>query len=170
MKLLWGGRCTNKVCMGCEKCKFNELEEFIEKQENKEAALIAVLHKAQGIYGYLGEEVQNFIAEKLEIPRSKVYGVVTFYSFFTTVPKGKYIISVCTGTACFVRGAGDILDEFKRKLKIKEGETTKDGLFTLDVLRCVGACSIAPVVLVNDKVYGHFNKSQVEKVLSELKG
>ncbi|WP_051931700.1 MULTISPECIES: NADH-quinone oxidoreductase subunit NuoE [Clostridiaceae] len=159
-----------KLCTGCNNCsKFKELEEFIQKQDNKEAALIAVLHKAQGLYGYLSKEVQQFIADKLEIPASKVYGVVTFYSFFTTVPKGKYVISVCTGTACFVRGAGEILEEFKQKLGIKEGETTEDGLFTLDVLRCVGACSIAPVVLVNDEVHGYFKKEQVETVLEGLK-
>lgn len=160
------------MCNGCKEClKFKELEEFIEEQDqnNKESALIAVLHKAQGLYGYLSEEVQEFVAKKLEIPVSKVYGVVTFYSYFTTEPKGKYVISVCTGTACFVRGAGDILDEFKKKLGIKEGQTTEDGQFTLDVLRCVGACSIAPVVLVNDKVYGYFEKEQVDQVLNEFK-
>lgn len=164
------GRMGCKLCTSCNNCsKFKKLEEFIETQDNKESALIAVLHKAQGLYGYLSEEVQEFVAHKLGIPVSKVYGVVSFYSFFTTVPKGKYVISVCTGTACFVRGAGDILEEFKQKLHIKEGETTEDGLFTLDVLRCVGACSIAPVVLVNDKVYGNFKKEQVETILDGLK-
>ncbi|CAM2739281.1 NADH-quinone oxidoreductase subunit NuoE [Hathewaya histolytica] len=158
------------MCTSCTSCvKFKDLEEFIKKQDNKEAALIAVLHKAQELYGYLSEEVQDFVARKLEVPKSKVYGVVSFYSYFTTEPKGKYVISVCTGTACFVRGANDVLSEFKEKLGIKEGETTEDGLFTLDVLRCVGACSIAPVVLVNDEVYGYFNKSQVKTVLDEFK-
>lgn len=155
------------TCKNC--CKFKELEEFISQQDNKEAALIAVLHKAQGMYGYLSEELQLFIAEKLGVPASKVYGVVSFYSYFTTEPKGKYVISVCTGTACFVRGAGDIVEEFKKKLNINVGQTTPDGLYTLDTLRCVGACSIAPVVLVNDKVYGNFTKSQVETILNEFK-
>lgn len=154
-------------CTNC--CKFKELEEFIEEQDNKEAALIAVMHKAQGMYGYLSEEVQLFIAEKLNVPVSKVYGVVSFYSYFTTEPKGKYVISVCTGTACFVRGAGEIVDGFKKKLGINVGQTTADGLYTLDTLRCVGACSIAPVVLVNEKVYGNFTKSQVETILNEFK-
>lgn len=161
------------MCSSCNNClKFNELEQFIKEQsnvENKESALIAVLHKAQELYGYLSYEVQEFIADKLEVPVSKVYGVVTFYSYFTTEPKGKYVISVCTGTACFVRGAGEVLEEFKKELGIKEGETTKDGLFTLDVLRCVGACSIAPVVLVNEDVHGYFDKSQVKKILNEVK-
>lgn len=156
------------MCTGC-KCneKFKDLEEFIAKQDNKEAALIAVLHKAQELYGYLGEEVQVFISEKLNVSKSKIYGVISFYSYFTTEPKGKYVINVCTGTACFVRGAGDVLEEIKLKLGIKEGQTTKDGRYTLDTLRCVGACGIAPVVCVNDKVYGNFTKEQVEDILKE---
>lgn len=149
--------------------KLKELEHFILQQEDKESALIGVLHKAQGLFGYLDEEIQKFIADKLEIPVSKVYGVVTFYSYFTTEPKGKYVISVCTGTACFVRGSGEILEEFKKELNIKEGETTEDNLYTLDTLRCVGACGIAPVVSVNDKVYGQFTKSQVKTLLNELR-
>lgn len=149
--------------------KFNELEKFIDNGNNTESSLIAVLHHAQNLYGYLGREVQQYIATKLNIPESKVYGVVTFYSYFTTEPKGKYVISVCTGTACFVRGAGPILEEFKKKLNIKEGQTTKDGLFTLDVLRCVGSCAIAPVVLVNDKAYGHFTKAQVGKLINDIR-
>lgn len=147
--------------------QYKELEVFINKQENKQSSLISVLHKAQEIFGYLGEEVQLFVSEKLGVPASKVYGVITFYSFFTTEPKGKYVISVCTGTACFVRGAGDIVDEFKKKLNIEEGQTTSDGLFTLDTLRCVGACGLAPVVLINNRVYGHFTKNDVDKVLKE---
>lgn len=158
------------MCTGCQcKEKFRELEEFIEKQDNKEAALIAVLHKAQELYGYLGEEVQGFISEKLNVPKSKIYGVISFYSYFTTEPKGKYIINVCTGTACFVRGSGDILEEIKSKLGIKEGQTTVDGMFTLDTLRCVGACGIAPVVSVNDKVYGKVTKEQVDDLLKECR-
>ena len=147
--------------------KFKELEEYIEKHNLKESDLIAVLHKAQELFGYLGEEVQLFISQKLEVPVSKVYGVITFYSFFTTEPKGKYVINVCAGTACFVRGSGEIIDEFKKKLNIEVGETTKDGLFTLDTLRCVGACGLAPVVMVNNRVYGHFTKKNVEEVINE---
>ncbi len=153
----------------CKKQKFKELEKFIVEQECDESSLIAVLHKAQGLYGYLSEEVQQFVAERINVPVSKVYGVISFYSYFTTEPKGKYVISVCTGTACFVRGAGEVLEAFKEKLGIKEGETTKDGLYTLDTLRCVGSCAIAPVVLVNDKAYGYFTKEQVETVLNNIK-
>ncbi|WP_139904683.1 NADH-quinone oxidoreductase subunit NuoE [Clostridium thermarum] len=153
----------------CNNSKFKELDEFIHQQENKESALIAVLHKAQELFGYLGEEVQNYVAEKLSIPVSKVYGVISFYSYFTTEPKGKYVISICTGTACFVKGSGEIVEEFKRKLNIKEGETTKDGLYTIDTLRCVGACGLAPVIMVNNRVYGHFTKKDINKVLEEYK-
>ena len=152
------------------KCnKFKDLEEFIKDGNDDESSLIAVLHRAQNLYGYLGREVQEYIAERLNIPESKVYGVITFYSYFSTEPKGKYVISICTGTACFVRGANDILEDFKKVLGVKEGETTKDGLFTVDTLRCVGSCAIAPVVLVNDKVYGHFTKSQVNELINNLR-
>ena len=155
--------CKNEV-IGA---KFNELNQFIDNLQNKEGSLIAVLHKAQNIFGYVPNEVQSFIAKKLNIPVSKVYGVVTFYSYFIIEPKGKYVINVCMGTACFVRGAGDIVEEMQKKLNIKIGETTSDGKYTLDVLRCVGACGLAPVVTVNDKVYGHFTKDKVDKLLEE---
>ena len=162
-----GGRimCNSEI----NKEKFKELKEYIEKNNLKENDLIAVLHKAQELFGYLGEEVQLFVSEKLGVPASKVYGVRTFYSFFTTEPKGKYVINVCAGTACFVRGAGEIIDEFKKVLNIEVGETTEDGLFTLDTLRCVGACGLAPVVLVNNRVYGHFTKKNVDEVIKEYR-
>lgn len=147
--------------------KFKELGDFIDNLENKQGSLIQVLHRAQNIFGYLSEEVQHFISNKLDIPVSKIYGVITFYSYFTTEPKGEYVINVCMGTACFVKGSGDILENFEKQLNIKVGETTKDGKFTLQVLRCVGACGLAPVVTVNDKVYGHFSKDQVSKLLAE---
>lgn len=147
--------------------KYAVLEAYIHKLKDKKGALIEVLHKAQEIFKYLPNEVQSFIAEKLDIPLSKVYGVVTFYSYFTTEPRGEYVINVCMGTACFVRGAAAVLEEFQNKLNIKVGETTPDGKFTLEVLRCVGACGLAPVVTINDRVYGHFTKDQVSKVLSE---
>jgi len=147
--------------------KYAVLEAYIHNLKDKKGALIEVLHKAQEIFKYLPNEVQSFIAEKLDIPLSKVYGVVTFYSYFTTEPRGEYVINVCMGTACFVRGAAAVLEEFQNKLNIKVGETTPDGKFTLEVLRCVGACGLAPVVTINDRVYGHFTKDQVSKVLSE---
>ncbi|MCY6485084.1 NADH-quinone oxidoreductase subunit NuoE [Clostridium aestuarii] len=147
--------------------KFGELENFINKLPANRSSLIEVLHKAQHIFGYLPEDVQSFIADKLHLSVATVYGVVTFYSYFTTIPRGKYVINICMGTACFVKGAGDILKEFETKLNIKAGQTTADSKFTLEVLRCVGACGLAPVVTVNDKVYGHFTVAQVDDLLHE---
>ncbi|HAR87152.1 MULTISPECIES: NADH-quinone oxidoreductase subunit NuoE [Clostridium] len=146
---------------------FKELEDFINSLPVKDGALIEVLHKAQHIFGYLPKEVQTFVADKLNLPISKVYGVVTFYSFFTTEPRGKNVINVCMGTACFVRGAGDVLKEFEKELGIKSGQTTEDMKFTLGSLRCVGACGLAPVLTVNDKVYGHCTPDQVKSILAE---
>lgn len=147
--------------------KFKQLEDFIETVPKNQDSLIEVLHKAQEIFGYLPNQVQDFIGEKLNVPTAKVYGVVTFYSYFTTVPRGKYVINICMGTACFVRGAEDILREFEQRLNIKAGETSEDGKYTIEVLRCVGACGLAPVVTINDKVYGHFKVEQVDEVLAE---
>ena len=146
---------------------FRELEEFIDKLETKEGSLIAVLHKAQNIFGYLPKEVQEFIAEHLDESLAHVYGVVSFYSYFTMVPKGEHPISVCMGTACYVRGADKVLEEFQNRLKIKSGETTLDGKFSIDALRCVGACGIAPVVLVGEKVYKKVEQKDVAKIISE---
>ncbi|WP_346917463.1 NADH-quinone oxidoreductase subunit NuoE [Clostridium sp.] len=146
---------------------FKELDDFIKSLSSKDGALIEVLHRAQHIFGYLPKEVQTFVADKLNLPVSKVYGVVTFYSFFTTEPRGKNVINVCMGTACFVRGAGDVLKEFEKELSIKSGQTTEDMKFTLGSLRCVGACGLAPVLTINDKVYGHCTPDQVKSILAE---
>ena len=161
--------------MACESCNnkltqslYAELEQFINELPEKKGALIAVLHKAQGLFGYLPKEVQMFVGEKLNIPVSQVYGVVSFYSFFTMTPKGKYPISVCLGTACYVRGADKVLDAFKKELGIEVGQTTADGRFSLDALRFVGACGLAPVVLIGEKVYGRIGSAEeVKKILSE---
>ena len=147
--------------------KFAELNSFIEELDCRPEELIAILHRAQHIFGYLPREVQEFIASKLNIPVSKVFGVVTFYSFFTMEKKGKYVINVCLGTACFVRGADKILKEFESRLGIKNGETTEDGRFTLTTLRCVGACGLAPVVQVNGKTYGNATVETVKQILEE---
>lgn len=148
---------------------FEQLDNFINSLENKEGSLIEVLHYAQGIFGYLPKEVQLYISQKLNIAPAKVYGVVSFYSYFTTEPKGKYKISVCLGTVCFVKGSDKILSEFEKQLGIKAGQTSKDLLFSLDGLRCVGACGLAPVVVVNEKVYGKFKIEQVSEVLDYYK-
>ncbi|MFA9377884.1 MAG: NAD(P)H-dependent oxidoreductase subunit E [Lachnotalea sp.] len=147
---------------------FKELENFMNEIPDNSSSLISVLHKAQGIFGYLPKDVQIFVAKKLNQPIAQVNGVVTFYSYFSETPHGKYVINICMGTACFVKGSADILDEFERKLGIKVGETTPDNKFTLQVLRCIGACGLAPVVTVNDKVYGRFTKQMVITTLDKF--
>lgn len=132
--------------------------------------LITILHKAQEHFGYLPPAIQECIAENLKIPVAKVYGVVTFYSLFTMTPKGKFPINICTGTACYVRGAENVVAEFERKLNIKVGETTSDGLFSLSCLRCVGACGLAPVVMVGEKIYGRVKPEQVSQIIKEYNG
>ncbi|TVR71274.1 MAG: NAD(P)H-dependent oxidoreductase subunit E [Marinilabiliales bacterium] len=144
-----------------------QLKEVCSSFNNEPGELINVLHRAQGIFGYLPAEVQEVVARELNVSVAKVYGVVTFYSFFTMVPRGKYPISVCTGTACYVRGAEKVLDEFKRILKVPVGETTPDGRFSIAGLRCVGACGLAPVVLVGDKTYGRVAPDGVKEILKE---
>lgn len=146
---------------------FKQLDAFIDSLPDKKGALIEVLHKAQGIFGYLPEEVQLFVGERLGVPASKVYGVVTFYSYFATEPRGEFVVNVCMGTACFVRGAGDVLNEFQKELGVKTGQTTEDGKFTIEALRCVGACGLAPVVTINDKVYGSVKPADVKNILAE---
>ena len=136
---------------------------------NKAGEVINVLHKVQGEFGYLPAEVQELVAQELNIPVSRVYGIVSFYSFFTMTPKGEYPISVCLGTACYVRGAEKVLDELKRQLGINVGEVTPDGKFSLTCLRCVGACGLAPVIEVGEKVYGRMTPDRVKDVLAEYK-
>ena len=156
-------------CKEQNKQKLEELTKYIEEQGNSKNDLIMILHKAQELFGYLSEEVILFLSEKLSIPTAKIYGVITFYSHFTTEPKGKHVINVCMGTACFVRGAQDVLDEFKRELKIDVGETTEDSKFSLEALRCVGTCGLAPVLSVNEKVYGYVKVEDVKKIIAEYK-
>ncbi len=144
-----------------------KLMEICKSFNNDPGELINVLHKAQGHFGYLPAEVQEVVAAELNVSVAKVYGVVTFYSFFTMIPKGQHPISICTGTACYVRGAEKVVDEFKRILNIKVGETSPDGKFSLSCLRCVGACGLAPVVLVGEKVYGRVSPDGVQDILKE---
>ena len=147
-----------------------KLKEICKSFNNEPSELINVLHKSQESFGYLPAEVQEIVARELGLSVAKVYGVVTFYSFFTMIPKGKHPISICTGTACYVRGAEKVLDEFKRVLKISVGETTPDGKFSMSCLRCVGACGLAPVVMVGDKVYGRVSPDGVKDILKEYEG
>lgn len=148
---------------------FEEIEDYIDGLDTTEGALVQILHRAQGITGYLPSELQLFIARKLGIPAAEVYGVVSFYSYFTTNPVGKHTINVCLGTACFVRGADELLEELKDKLNINANETTSDGQFTLKDVRCIGACGLAPLITVDDKVYGRVQKSELDDILSNYK-
>ncbi len=144
-----------------------KLREIIAAHKDMQGALIPVLHEAQGVYGYLPIEVQSIIAEGLGIPLAEVYGVVTFYAQFSLNPKGQYEIGVCLGTACYVKGSGDILEKFKQLLGIDVGECTPDGKFSLTATRCVGACGLAPVVTVNEDVYGRLTVDDVQGILDK---
>jgi len=149
--------------------KLHQLKAVCSEFNNEKGELINVLHKAQGLFGYLPAEVQEVIAKELNTSVAHVYGVVSFYSYFTMTPKGEHPISICMGTACYVRGAEKVLDEFKRELKIKVGETSADGKFSLSCLRCVGACGLAPVVMVGEKVYGRVAPDGVRDILSKYR-
>ncbi len=144
-----------------------KLEQVIAKYKNTDGALIPVLHEAQDIYGYLPLEVQKKISEGIGVPLSDIYGVVTFYTQFSINPKGQYKIGVCLGTACYVKGSGNILERIKEKLGIDVGECTQDGRFSLDATRCVGACGLAPVMTINDDVYGRLVVDDVDKILAK---
>lgn len=144
-----------------------KIEEICKSFNNDAGELINVLHQTQDFLGYLPAEAQEIIAKELNIPASKVFGVVSFYSFFSMIPKGRCPISVCLGTACYVRGAEKIVNEFKNELSINVGETDKDGFYSLATLRCVGACGLAPVALVNNKVYGRLAPEDIKRILDE---
>jgi NADP-reducing hydrogenase subunit HndA len=145
----------------------NKINEICASFKNDPQELINVLHKCQEHFGYLPAEVQEVISNELVVPVAKVYGVVTFYSFFTMTPKGKHPISICMGTACYVRGAEKVLDEFKKELGLQVGQTSADGKFSLSSLRCVGACGLAPVVMVGDKTYGRVAPDDVRNIIKE---
>ncbi len=145
-----------------------QLKEVCQSFHNDPKELINVLHKAQSIFGYLPAEVQEIVAEEMKLPVAKVFGVVTFYSFFSMQPKGLHPVSICMGTACYVRGAEKVLEEFKRILAVNVGETTADGKFSISCLRCVGACGLAPVVTIGDKVYGRVSPDGVKDILKEF--
>lgn len=145
-----------------------QLNDVIKTHVQDKGALMPVLQKAQDIYGYLPIEVQTVIAEGLNIPLEEVYGVVTFYAQFSLYPKGEYKVSVCLGTACYVKGSGDVFDKFARLLGIKSGECTEDGRFSLDACRCIGACGLAPVLTVNDEVFGKVTVDDVDVILAKF--
>ena len=144
-----------------------QLMEVIEANKHDKSLLMAVMQQAQDIYGYLPMEVQTMIAEGMGVPLEKVYGVATFYAQFSLSPKGEYNISVCLGTACYVKGSGDIFDRFSELLGIGADECTEDGKFSLTACRCIGACGLAPVLTINEEVYGRLVKADVEGILEK---
>ena len=154
--------------MSLEKERVEALQRVIDELRDEPGALMPIMQRAQDIFGYLPEDVQKYIAKEMDIPVSDVYGVATFYAQFNLEPKGQYTISVCMGTACYVRGGEKVLDEFRRQLGIEVGGTTPDGLFSLDSLRCVGACGLAPVVMIGPRVYGRLKVTDVKGILDEI--
>jgi len=160
-----GGKC----CCGCVDETEIKLQEIIKKYKDTKGGLIPVLHEVQDIYGYLPLSAQKKISEGLGIPLTEIYGVITFYTQFSLQPKGKYNIQVCLGTACYVKGANLILDKLQEKLGINVGECTEDKLFYLEACRCIGACGLAPVITINEDVYGRLKPDQIEGILEKYK-
>ena len=155
---------ANRFILDLEKDDYTNLDAIVDRYGDKPGYLIPALKDAQGRFGFLPMEVQHYLARGLKISPSHIYGVVTFYAFFTTVPRGQHVIRCCMGTACYVRGAADIVRAIEEKLAIKVGETTSDLKYSLEVVRCLGACGLAPVIFVDDDVYGSLQPSQVGKI------
>lgn len=146
-----------------------QIIEIISRYKDEKTPLMMILSDIQKEFGYIPLEVQELVSEQIGVPVAEIYGVVTFYSFFSLNPKGKYVIGVCLGTACYVKGAQQVIDKFSEILNIKAGETTEDGLFTLEALRCIGACGIAPALTINGKVYPKVAVSNVPGIIEEYK-
>lgn len=151
------------------KDKLKEFESFIAEKGSSRGSLMSVLHKGQTLFGYLPIEIQELVSKKMNIPLAEIYGVVTFYSQFSLVPKGRYEIGVCMGTACYVRGAKKILDEVIEELEIGVGETSKDMLFSIQATRCVGACGLAPVMMISGDVYGKLKGGEIKNILAKYR-
>ncbi|MBN1360872.1 MAG: NADH-quinone oxidoreductase subunit NuoE [Sedimentisphaerales bacterium] len=152
--------------------KLAQVREFIAEvmtHEHPDSYLIAVLHRTQELYGYLPTEVMDEIAQEMGIPTAHIWGVATFYHYFNLAPPGKHVISVCLGTACYVRGAAQILQTIKDELKIDVGDVTEDGLFSLQPARCLGACGLAPVVMIDDKIHGELTPKKVTQLINQYR-
>lgn len=147
--------------------KTAELEAYISETKDMEGALIPVMQKAQELFGYLSFETMELISDRLDVPVADIYGVATFYALFSLTPKGDHVISVCTGTACYVKGAQAVLDEVKKQLGIDSGETTPDGKFSIQDTRCLGCCGLAPVMVINNDVYGRLEPADIKDILAK---
>ena len=146
-----------------------QIHTICDRYVDEKTPLMMILSDIQKEFGYIPLEVQEIVSQRTGVSVAEIYGVVTFYSFFSLTPKGKYVIGVCLGTACYVKGAGQVLDKFSELIGIKPGETSKDGLFTLDALRCIGACGIAPAVTINGKVYPKLTVDAIPKIVEEYR-
>ena len=155
--------------MKLQKVAVDMIKSICARYKDEPSPLMLVLSDVQKEYGYIPLEVQEVISQELNVPVSDIYGVVTFYSFFSLTPKGRHVIGVCIGTACYVKGGQNVLDKFGELLKIKPGQTTEDGLFTLDGLRCIGACGIAPAISINGKVYPKVKLSDIPQIIAEYR-
>jgi NADH:ubiquinone oxidoreductase subunit E len=154
---------------GVEAALFKTLDDFMAQQQYSPDSLIEVLHRAQEMFGYLREDVMQHVARKLAVPLARVYGVATFYHLFHLKPRGKYEILVCMGTACYVRGAERIINSLEKQLGVKMGETTSDGMFTINAARCIGACGIAPAMRIANDVHGRVESKKVRRILRDYK-
>ncbi|MBQ1343529.1 MAG: NAD(P)H-dependent oxidoreductase subunit E [Firmicutes bacterium] len=163
---------TEKCCCSCgcsadEQAKYDQIAAVIDQYKGKEGSLIMVLHSAQQIYGYLPLDLQKFIADRMGLPLSEVYGVVSFYSFFSTQERGKHTIRICLGTACYVRGGAKLVEALEDKLQVKVGGVTADKKFTLEVARCIGACGLAPAIMVDNDVHKQMSPATLDDMLSQ---
>lgn len=148
--------------------KIQKIQDFIDKIDDKQGDIIKILHYAQECYGFLPKELQLYIARAVDLPASKINGIVTFYSFFSEKPTGKYSVSVCMGTACYVKKSKEILDEFEKLLNIGSDGISKNGLFSLNSVRCIGACGLGPVIKINDQIIGHVKKEMVKDIIKDI--
>ena len=156
------------ITNAAENLLYRKLQAVIDERITLQNPLIEVLHAAQEIFGYLPMEVQDYIAREMDVPVAQIYGVVTFYNYFSMKPRGKHLINVCTGTACFVKGASRLIQMLEEELNVKLGETSKDGKFTLTSVRCVGACSLAPVFMIGEETYGRVdNRKKLSSILQK---
>ena len=158
-------KCT--CCSQDDEQKYNEIANIIDLYKDKEGSLIQIIHLAQEIYGYLPLELQKFIASSLNKPLSEVSGVITFYSFFSTKPRGEHTIRVCLGTACYVRGGKKLVEQLQNLLNVEIGETTEDGKFTFEIARCIGACGLAPAMMIDNTVFKQVNVNKLESIISK---
>lgn len=155
-------------CEGCDGCKVDpKLVNIAEKYKEVKGGIIGALHEVQDTYGYISTASQKYLSKELNVPMAEIYGIITFYSRFSLTPKGKYNIQVCMGTACYVKGSEKVLNRFKEKLGIEEGQTTEDGKFSLEAVRCIGACGLAPAIVINKEVYGKVDVKKVDELIEE---